>query len=469
MKGANVCMRDKSQVIKVKKRRNINIGVIIFIVIVIYIVIYVITYFTNPRIAIYEVVEQNLSQNTQVTGIITRQETVVKATQSGYINYYFRDGTRVAKDTTVYSIDQNKRFYEKLNDISGNISYSQMDVADIKRSIKKYSQRLSYDNFAVADEYANDVTSLFLEIIEQHLMDNLQTIVDDTGLSSGFSVQKSTQSGIISYYSDVFDGLQQGDVTAKYFDVSDYQRVNLRSGSVIEQNAPVYKIFTDNDWNITALITPEQAELLKDKEKITFTVTLDQLVITAPMKVYQNSDGWFLSISLDRYLSNYSKERYLTLDLNLKQESGYKIPKTAITTKEFYLIPNDYLVQGGNTTQKGVMLVSYDETKGETGVTFKACDVYYQDDKFSYVNMDTFTTEKIIQNPKTSEKYQVNGVGKLQGVYNVNKGSAVFRRIEIIDQNDEYVIVKKDTSKGVSLYDHLALNAELTAESQIIY
>jgi hypothetical protein len=60
-------------------------------------------------------------------------------------------------------------------------------------------------------------------------------------------------------------------------------------------------------------------------------------------------------------------------------------------------------------------------------------------------------------------------VGALKGVYNVNKGYAVFRRIEVLEENKEYAVIKKGTEQGVSLYDHIALNASLASESSVIY
>ena len=57
----------------------------------------------------------------------------------------------------------------------------------------------------------------------------------------------------------------------------------------------------------------------------------------------------------------------------------------------------------------------------------------------------------------------------IKGVYNVNKGYTVFRQIEIISQNQEYYIVKANTSYGLSLYDHIILNSKTVKENQTIY
>ena len=56
----------------------------------------------------------------------------------------------------------------------------------------------------------------------------------------------------------------------------------------------------------------------------------------------------------------------------------------------------------------------------------------------------------------------------MQGVYNVNKGFAVFKQISPIASNDEYTIVETKTSYGLSLYDHIALDGAKVKENQTI-
>ena len=60
-------------------------------------------------------------------------------------------------------------------------------------------------------------------------------------------------------------------------------------------------------------------------------------------------------------------------------------------------------------------------------------------------------------------------VNKLEGAYNINKGYAVFKRIERIKTENGYSIVKKNSASGLSAYDHIALNAEHVVEDAVIY
>ena len=56
----------------------------------------------------------------------------------------------------------------------------------------------------------------------------------------------------------------------------------------------------------------------------------------------------------------------------------------------------------------------------------------------------------------------------IKGVYNVNKGYAVFKQIDILAQNNKYTIVDTGTSYGVALYDHIALDGSKIKENQLV-
>ena len=67
------------------------------------------------------------------------------------------------------------------------------------------------------------------------------------------------------------------------------------------------------------------------------------------------------------------------------------------------------------------------------------------------------------------EQYRIGATESLTGVYNVNQGYAVFRLIDVIYQNDDYYIVRTGTSYGITLYDHIVLNASAVNEDDIIF
>lgn len=123
----------------------------------------------------------------------------------------------------------------------------------------------------------------------------------------------------------------------------------------------------------------------------------------------------------------------------------------------------------------GFILLTYD-TQGNQTRKFIEATYYAEIDGYYYVNKDNFNIGDCLVKPPsedevtiTDEKYIIGTVAVLKGAYCVNKGYCQFRQVEIIDRNDEYYIVKMGTKYGLSIYDHIILNADMVTENQIMY
>lgn len=123
----------------------------------------------------------------------------------------------------------------------------------------------------------------------------------------------------------------------------------------------------------------------------------------------------------------------------------------------------------------GFILLTYD-TQGNQTRKFIEATYYAEIDGYYYVNKDNFNIGDCLVKPPsedevtiTDEKYIIGTVAVLKGAYCVNKGYCQFRQVEILDRNDEYYIVKMGTKYGLSIYDHIILNADMVTENQIMY
>ena len=59
--------------------------------------------------------------------------------------------------------------------------------------------------------------------------------------------------------------------------------------------------------------------------------------------------------------------------------------------------------------------------------------------------------------------------GTLEGVYNINRGYAVFRQINILAESEEYYIVEENTSYGLTNYDRIALDGKGIKEDEVVF
>ena len=85
-----------------------------------------------------------------------------------------------------------------------------------------------------------------------------------------------------------------------------------------------------------------------------------------------------------------------------------------------------------------------------------------------YVDKSTFKEGDTILKPESTEKMTLTETASLDGVYNVNKGYAVFTRINILCESEDYYIIEEGTSYGLSNYDHIALDGSTLQDNQII-
>ena len=119
----------------------------------------------------------------------------------------------------------------------------------------------------------------------------------------------------------------------------------------------------------------------------------------------------------------------------------------------------------GNDSDSSGLMVR--DKKGDS--QFVAPTIYYETDDYYYIDSEDVKKDTVILKPDSQETYTIGSeTASLQGVYNINKGYAVFKQINILYQNEDYAIISTGTSYGLSLYDHIVLQGDLVKENQII-
>lgn len=153
----------------------------------------------------------------------------------------------------------------------------------------------------------------------------------------------------------------------------------------------------------------------------------------------------------------------------MNQAEGLKIPVTSLASKDFFVVPEDFLTKGGESQEDGFMV----EVAGEEGVTsqFVEAMLYHKEDGKYYIdtNMEQIKAGSYLLKPESSERYLVGETQPLEGVYNINKGYAVFRKVEILERNEDYCIVSDESPYGLAVYDHIVLDSSTVHENDIIY
>lgn len=459
-----------SKIVKYRHPLNINVGMIIFAIIFVYMAFSVYTYVKKDKIQFYEVVEGNIVNDHQYTGIILREERVENTDRAGSINYYVREGKRAAIGTRIYSIDETGSMAEFLAEHpEANVSLTDANLVDIKRQLSSFSMNFDDQKFSEIYDLQYSLEASVLEYVNFNSLGNLDALMEQTGIT--FQQVKAPVSGVVSYSIDGYESLEPSQVTEAVFDRSSYSKAITKAGELIGQATPVYKLVTSDDWSIVFPLTEEKRVEYTGQSRLHVTFSSNGLETDGAFSIITGADGnTYGKLDFDQYMVQFVADRYVTFEVDTEKISGLKIPVTSVTTKNFYLVPLEYMAQGGDSSDTGFMKEVYNE--GNISVEFVPATIYYSTDEYYYIDMSEnspFKAGDYVVKPDSQDRYQLGSSASLQGVYNINKGYAVFKQIEILKSNDEYYTIKKGTSYGLSVYDHIVLDAKTVYEGQLIY
>ena len=463
--------KKSKKIVRYRRPLQLNIGMIIFAIMFLYLAFYVYQYQTRDKVQPYEVTEGSIVNDRNFQGIILRNETTEYASQSGYINYYVREGKRAAAGTNIYSMDETgeaSRLMEENADAADLLS--DQDVASMKKELSSFGQSYSDLNFDQVYDAKYSLDAMVLEYTNFNSVNSDEQLAQQLG--DHFSQIRTPVSGVISYSIDGYEDLDPAQVSAAVFDRSGYSRAITHAGDLIEQGTPVYKVVTDDNWSLLFPLSETDAADLGGAETLTVRFPGHDLTTSGAFSMIVGTDGEsYGKLDFTKYMVQFISDRYLDFQIVMDVAQGLKIPVSSVTSKNFYLVPVTYLTTGGDSDQEGFNKEVY--TENGTIVEFVPATIYYSTDEYYYI--DTDEKEPIhagdyLVKPDSADRFQIGQTASLQGVYNINRGYSVFKQIEILAQNDEFYTVKKGTRYGLSVYDHIVLDASAVgAEGDLIY
>lgn len=464
-------MSSKKTGVKHNLNDNGYIGVIIFSIIFIYLVFHVFTYFTEVHIAKYEVLQGTMAGKKVYKGFVIRDETVYKSEYSGTVNYYIKDYAKVGFNDLVYSVDENGSVSDRLNEIKNDgLSISQSTSEDILKLLDSFETSYSQIEFYHVYTVKEQINSILNEALSLDALEQISDYADHAEQNQTFHRVRTKEDGILSYYIDGYENVTTDTFRAELLDEASYKRTNLKANPKIQSGGDAYKLINSEHWQIILPITDEmRREMEQDTDSIVrIRFTKDAKEMYAEYELMDIAGADYMVLKLKNAMVRYASDRFLEVELLLAEESGLKIPNTAITEKEFYTIPVEYFLKGddGNADK---LLIEQTDKNGDVKTDFIKPTIYYQTEEFCYIDSELVQAGDRIILQDTQTKYHIGSdTATLKGVYNINKGYAIFKQIEIIYQNEEYSLVKMGTSYGITLYDHIALDAGKIQEDELI-
>lgn len=446
-----------------RKKWNINIGVIIFGAVFIYLVVTVLLYLTGNHVTAYEVREGSILKDNAYTGFIVRDETIVQAESDGYINYFALEGSKVGAKTRVYTLS-DKKLELTSNTDEGSQELTSEEQNSILMKTQSFSENFSEEQFNDVYTLKNNITNVLESKSNQSRQAQLDAMVAEG--NNGLQIYTAVSDGIILYSTDGYENITTDQVTEDDVSKANYESKNLTDNTKIKAGDPVYKLIRSNDWSVVILLNDETAKELADVNRVKVSFSKDNETTYAGFSIQTKKDTSYGILTFDSSMIRYAEERYLDLELILEDESGLKIPKSSVVTKKFYTVPKDYLTSGGNSSGTGVLVdIGKDQSQ------FQSVEVYYSDEESNlvYLDYDAFDSNTVLKKPDSSETYELTKTKKLKGVYNINKGYAIFRQVQILCESDEYYIVASGQDYGLTNYDHIALYGDSVRTDDVVF
>lgn len=471
---------------KIRKIFGLNIGTMLFGCLLIYMLFSAVLYLTSTNIESYLVISGPLSRNETYTGLALREESVHQAETSGYVSYYAREGSKINASGAVYGISStqpsettSELSAEQLSQIRSNmLSFSKGFNSSRFNSTYSFKYELEGDilQYAQAPGSSTATVSSASSDSSDESADSVPAV--STASYAGQTLSKADTDGIVLYSVDGYEGKSLENLTAEDFDQTAYHETDLKNQGTVNAGDNMYTLVTDERWSLLIPLSGKQAAKLKDRTSVRVKFMKDGMTQSGDFSIVEIDKAKYGKIDFNKGLIRYAADRFLEIELVTNTVTGLKIPLSSIVTKEFYKIPSAYLTVNKDQ-ESGIMIQSTDKN-GNTTQKFVKATVYGEDELESteeeespgsiyYIDMSNFKEGDVAVDTENQSKYVIREVGVLEGTYCINQGYAVFRQIQILDQNEEYAVISRETRYGLSRYDHIVRNADKVDEQEILY
>lgn len=462
----------------IKKVMTLNVGTLLFGAIFVYMMISILLYVTAPKITSYQVTAGPLSKNQTYTALALRSEQIVQANSSGYITYYVRDNAKVKTFGPVFAVGESKE-----NNIAANLEDT--DMVQIRSSVARFAYSFQPEHFSDVYGYKYELEGNILqysglETIQASQVDetqandntdNGQTSTEDQALSKTLDQQTinfAKQDGLVSYSMDGYEDVTEDKLTADSFAQKAVHKKNLRTFDKINIGDDVYKLITSENWSLYVPLTEKQIVPLAGRETIRVKFIKDGADQVGKLEILTRQEQYYAKITFNSGLFRYASDRFLDIELVTNTKSGLKIPLSSIVNKDFYIIPKNFETTGKEQDEAGFLREVKDKDDNAS-TEFVNATLYAEQADYYYVDKSEFKEGDVIVKTDSNERYIIKDMKPLEGVYCINKGYAVFRKVAIIDQNEDYCIVENGTAFGIAQYDNIVFDSKTVEEEEILY
>ena len=436
-------------------------------IIALYILFSVISFLGRNPIRFYEVREGSLVRENRYTGLILRQEKVYTAKKSGYVHFTVSNGRRVAKDAELYTLDESGNLEKYLSDHPElKLGLSENQEKDLRQRLENFSRSFQNNQFSSLYSFQSGMDSGSISFSGEEGIKQFNSILSSLGID--YTIEKAEEAGLVSYSTDGFEDFKEEDLTKELFHNPKVKKEYIEAGAKVEEGRPLYKLISSNKWEIVFPLSEDDMKELENRHKVKLHFENPDLELRGDLFFVRAKDGKsYGKVELKDYQDYFLEDRFIQFSLQEREEKGLKIPASSVVKKEFYIIPNEFLYLSEDGTQ------GFYRKESDGSKKFVASEIYRKDQQYAYISIPesddetALKTGDVLLKTDSEDTYLIGPTKALEGVYNINKGYAVFRQVIPLEKNDEYIIVEKNTPSGIEVYDHIVLQGDMVSEGQL--
>lgn len=483
---------------KKKKRKNGNMimPLIVFAIIAVYLMGQMVSLASKRSDIDVETVAYGTIDTPKVyTGLVLRDETVVNSTRTGQPFYQYSQGDYVPKGAVICVVkdtDTTDRLESKLDQIDKDILKSQKtrtdlsafseDIArledNISRTVDAYAGRSMKTNVSYMYTMKSQVESFMDQRNEIWLTENVESLSQLTEEKNIYEEQLAqSQSALTAGEAGVlclsYDGLEEkytleqaAEITKK--EIGNAKTEYISKAKSVSKGDPLFKIVESNQWYIVAYLpSTETASWKTGTDKALHMITEEETyrIVATVESLEESGEETKVVFSSYEYMEEFMEARTVSFSLEGTVAEGLKIPNDAIVEKSLLRIPEACLTESmGN---EGVLLQKGDKTQ------FVDISVVTSDEDAVYIEQENASLkmgDTILQGSgEAAEPYTLSELTPHAGVYVANSSVADFVVVEILEQNQEYAIVKTGNITGLQPFDTIVSDAKNIKEGDSIY
>ena len=355
---------------------------------------------TVSSISTESAIPYDYTEGIDTTGIIIRDETLVKSTTEGTLHFAVSDGEKIAKDGTIAhiydgdsasanatKIAELKNQLKKIEEIEGYNNISAVDLGTVNAKISSYYNDFVYNtSLGRFDEISDSVSGLLTMMTRKKVATGEQT--DFSSLKESINSQIST----LSQNSGNTKGSIKAPVSGYFVSAEDsYESVLTTEDMSIytpdffsgletgEKQADVIgKIVYDYKWYIACIVPINDSKFYKIGESVTLKTTIasnPRLTATVErVNLSSSGDNAVIVFSCSEMSSELATMRQGAITIIKNEYSGLKVSSKALR-----------VVDG----QTGVYIVSGLESR------FVATSILYSNDDYAICEINNSDSSRL--------------------------------------------------------------------------